>query len=114
MNRYSLGLGLGLGSVIISYYYYKKCLQNKDLNKSQLEKKNYNSIDKKVLIEKKEFIEKTELIDKKELIEKTDNDKEISNDDKEIIKDILDEIVEKIKNEENMMSSFSNTWTLVE
>ena len=109
MNRYSLGLGLGLGSVIISYYYYKKCLQNKDLNKSQLEKKNYNSIDKKVLIEKKDNKEISEY-DK----EISDNDKEISNDDKEIIKDILDEIVEKIKNEENMMSSFSNTWTLVE
>ncbi len=109
MNRYSLGLGLGLGSVIISYYYYKKCLQNKDLNKSQLEKKNNNSIDKKELIEKKDNKEISEY-DK----EISDNDKEISNGDKEIIKDILDEIVEKIKNEENMMSSFSNTWTLVE
>ncbi len=105
MNKYSLGFGLGLGTIIISYYYYKKCLQNnKDLNKN--EEKDY--------ILKKEIdniVNKPEPIVLHNMsIDDTDTDT-----DKKMIKDILDEILNKVErnfgDEEN---NSSNQWTLVE
>ena len=44
MNKYSLGLALGLGSIIISYFYFKNCkkLNQEKLNQEKLNQEKHN------------------------------------------------------------------------
>ena len=86
MNKYSIGLALGLGSIIISYFYYKNCKQEN--NEAENNSMNTEKIKKKITF----FI--------------NDNDKEKEKENKyiedksktsnEIVKDILDDIIDNI------------------
>ena len=94
MNKFSLGLGMGLGSILISYYYYKKCIQNNEIK------------DEIKLDEIKDEIKLDEIkkVDESELGQDNPNI---------IIKDILDEIIENVENVEKNVC-FNENWTIIE
>ena len=91
MNKYSIGLalGIGFGSILISYSYFKNCnIYNKEKN---IKQKNYeNSENSSINTDKILKIDKI-FIKEKDLYQEKNNN--ISN---LIVKDILNEIIDDV------------------
>jgi hypothetical protein len=117
MNKYSIGLalGMGLGSILISYSYFKNCniYKEKNIKKENNENTNLNknnSMDTNRIIKiDKVFIKEQDIEDKL----KTSN---------EIVKDILDDIINDVidKSEEKVSEIdkikkiiFNEKWTII-
>ena len=121
MNKYSVGLTLGIGfaSILISYSYFKNCnIYNKEKNvKQNNNENNEKSKDNSINTNKILKIDKI-FIKEKDLYEKNNNISNIIV--KNILNEIIDDVIDKSEKEKKTNNdkkknkiNFSDKWTII-